>query len=117
MAPAAPKRSLTRATIIASVVGATFFAPHAPAFAAKTAVAIEDFSYQAPEVTVRVGDTVTWTNKDTAEHDVQTSKAPVKFASPLMKQGETFSIKFTKRGVYEYFCNPHPHMVAKIIVK
>lgn len=110
-------RSFSQAAAVAAVVGAAVFAPHGSAFAASTAVSIEDFSYRAPTVTIRAGDTVTWTNKDAAAHDVRTSKAPKAFASPLLKQGEKFSIKLTQPGIYEYFCEPHPHMVAKIIVK
>lgn len=102
---------------VAAAVGAAVFVPHAPAFAASTAVAIKDYSFQADVVTVSVGDTVTWTNKDLARHDVRTSKGPVKFGSKLLGQGDKFSYKFTKPGVYEYFCSPHPNMVAKVVVK
>lgn len=110
-------RGIARGAAAAAMVGAALLAPHAPAVAASTSVTIEDYSYRAPEATVAVGDTVTWTNRDGVAHDVRTDKAPVAFASPLLKQGQTFSIKLTEPGVYEYFCSPHPHMVAKIVVK
>ncbi|MGQ0466518.1 MAG: cupredoxin domain-containing protein [Sporichthyaceae bacterium] len=112
----AGKRAV-RGFAVAAVLGAAVLVPQESASAASTAVSIKDYSYQAETVAVSVGDTVRWTNKDLAMHDVTTSKAPVKFASKLLKKGQSFSYTFTKPGVYEYFCSPHPNMVAKVVVK
>ncbi|MGQ0843116.1 MAG: cupredoxin domain-containing protein [Sporichthyaceae bacterium] len=106
-----------RIVAVGAMAGAAVFAPHGSAFAADTAVDIQDYSYRAPEVTVSVGDAVTWTNRDGVRHDVKTKKGPAEFASKLLAQGESFTFTFAKAGVYEYFCSPHPNMVAKVIVK
>ncbi|MEM2759705.1 MAG: plastocyanin/azurin family copper-binding protein [Nitrososphaerales archaeon] len=82
-------------------------------------------SYDPKEVTVTPGTTVIWTNMDTAGHTV--TSGDVKDAStwanlfdsgfPLMPPGATFEFKFDKVGEYPYFCQVHPWMTGKVIVK
>ncbi len=72
------------------------------------------------EVTVNVGDTVTWSNDDSAAHTV-TSGTPSdgpdgKFDSSLFMAGTTFSYTFDKAGEYNYFCMVHPWMTGKVQV-
>jgi predicted lipoprotein with Yx(FWY)xxD motif len=89
--------------------------PTAPV--AKTyAVSIENFQFSEAVLTVEVGSTVTWTNKDSDKHNAQAVDGS--FALPLLTQGKSGSFTFTKAGEYDYFCLPHKeHMKAKIIVK
>jgi len=72
------------------------------------------------EVTVSVGDTVTWSNDDSAAHTV-TSGTPSDgpdgtFDSSLFMAGTTFSYTFDKAGEYNYFCMVHPWMIGKVQV-
>jgi plastocyanin len=72
------------------------------------------------EVTVKVGDTVTWSNDDSAAHTV-TSGTPTDgpdgiFDSSLFMAGTTFSYTFDKAGEYNYFCMVHPWMTGKVNV-
>jgi plastocyanin len=75
-------------------------------------------------VNAKVGDTVTWTNKDTTPHTVVSgtnAKPDGKFnSSPgfknLIAPGQTFSHKFTEAGKYPYFCQLHPNMVGTVSV-
>ena len=71
------------------------------------------------EVTVDVGDEVTWTNDDTAAHTV-TSGVPGApdgvFDSGLFLAGDTFSYTFDEVGEYDYFCMVHPWMTGKVQV-
>lgn len=72
------------------------------------------------EVTVSVGDTVTWSNDDSAAHTV-TSGTPTDgpdgtFDSSLFMAGTTFSYTFDQAGEYNYFCMVHPWMTGKIQV-
>lgn len=72
------------------------------------------------EVTVSVGDTVTWSNDDSAAHTV-TSGTPSDgpdgiFDSSLFMAGTTFSYTFDKAGEYNYFCMVHPWMTGKVQV-
>ena len=73
------------------------------------------------EVTIDVGDTVTWSNDDSAAHTV-TSGTPVdgpdgNFDSSLLMAGSTFSVTFDESGEYPYFCMVHPWQIGWIIVE
>lgn len=79
------------------------------------AVSIENFAYAPQELTIKKGQTVTWTNKDSAPHTV-TSTSGNTLDSPLLKKGEKFSFTFSETGTFEYFCAPHPNMTGTVIV-
>jgi plastocyanin len=69
---------------------------------------------------IRVGDTVSWNNADTAAHTVTSGSVADGpsgvFDSSLFMAGNTFSHTFDKSGEYTYFCMVHPWMTGKIIV-
>ena len=72
------------------------------------------------EVTIGVGESVTWRNDSTAAHTV-TSGNPENgpdglFDSSLLLGGDTFSHTFTEAGEYQYFCSIHPWMTGTVIV-
>ena len=81
--------------------------------AADASVRIRDFAFQPATVTVRVGDTVTWTNRDDVVHTVQWSGGS---ESPDLENGESYSRTFTNRGVFPYICGPHPFMTGSVRV-
>jgi predicted secreted protein with PEFG-CTERM motif len=70
-------------------------------------------------VTVHPGDTVTWSNDDTAAHTVTSGTAAEgpdgNFDSSLFMAGTTFSHKFETLGNYPYFCMVHPWMVGNVL--
>jgi plastocyanin len=76
-------------------------------------VDIKDFSFQPATVTIQAGDTVTWTNRDSATHTV---KLPDQ-VSPSLSQGQSWSFTFTKAGTYDYSCGIHPSMTGTVVVK
>ncbi len=63
-----------------------------------------------------MGDTVKWTNMDTAPHTVTVTSGPVKFNSGNLAKGQSFSYTFTKAGKYSYYCAVHPDMTASVTV-
>jgi plastocyanin len=71
-------------------------------------------SFSPNPVEVKVGETVTWVNDDSARHTV-TSKDGI-FDSGIMGKGQSFSFTFDKAGEYPYFCEPHPNMVGTVVV-
>jgi len=79
------------------------------------AVVIENFAFSPATITVSIGTTVTWTNKDTVQHTV-TSHMSV-FDSGLFGKDKSFSFTFNQVGTYEYYCIPHPYMTGKVIVE
>ncbi|MRS04355.1 hypothetical protein EG832_14240 [bacterium] len=80
-----------------------------------TEVEIEDFAYVPATITVKVGTTVTWTNKDTVRHTVTADSGL--FDSGLFGKGESFSYTFTEAGTYSYFCIPHTYMKGVVVVE
>jgi plastocyanin len=122
---AAPKEHLAlpsgRAANAAFLAGLAAAAPAAamPAPAASagtTSVAIKNYAFAPASLTVAVGTKVTWTNEDTAPHTVTVSSEPVKFSSPNLQKGDSFTYTFATAGTYSYYCAVHPDMVAKVIV-
>lgn len=76
-------------------------------------VEIKSFRYNPSLLTIKVGDTVRWTNKDRARHDAYGDG----WSTVLLSQGESAEYTFTEPGVYEYICSVHPSMHGKVIVK
>lgn len=75
---------------------------------------MQNFAYQYTNMQVRIGTTITWTNRDSAPHSV-TYKNGMK-DSGLLSQGQSFSYTFDTPGTYQYFCTVHPYMVATVTV-
>ena len=67
--------------------------------AATVGVSIERNGFSPRNVTVQVGDTVTWTNNDTANHQVASQAAG--FTSPVLAPRATYSHTFTRAGRFE----------------
>ena len=76
-------------------------------------VEIDNFKFIPPQVDIAKGGTVTWTQKDSYNHTVKSAG----FDSGELSQGQTFQHRFDEIGVYDYWCNLHPTMKGKIIVK
>lgn len=105
-APPSPTRPLGTAPVLASTPTESAASPR---------IAIEGFKYQPATLTVPVGTTVAWVNRDDEVHTV-TSPAGL-FLSPGLETDEVFSYRFDAPGTYTYFCAVHPHMTATIVVK
>jgi len=90
-------------------------APVADAAAKKHVVTIKDFKYSPETLQAKVGDTVTFVNKDSAPHTATANDKS--FDSGMLKQGGEFTVKLTKEGTFEYLCTYHPNMVGKIVVR
>ena len=80
-------------------------------------VNINSFAFSPKELTVAVGTTVTWTNKDEEPHTVVNAASPPAFKSAALDGGDKFSFTFSQPGTYRYFCSVHPFMTATVVVK
>lgn len=68
-----------------------------------------------PQLTIHVGDTVTWFNAGTLAHAILADDGS--FQSPgLLNPGDTWSYTFTSPGTFSYHCSPHPWMKGTVIV-
>ena len=78
-------------------------------------VKIDNFTFGPAELTVMVGTTITWTNRDDIPHTVvSTDKV---FKSKVLDTDEKFSFTFSTPGTFPYFCSIHPKMTGKVVVQ
>ena len=80
-------------------------------------VKIDNFSFGPVTLTVPVGTTVTWINRDDIPHTVVSTDDSKTFKSKVLDTDEKFSFTFSKAGTYPYFCSIHPKMTGKVIVQ
>ncbi len=71
-------------------------------------------------ISISVGDEVTWSNDDSAAHTVTSGLASEgpdgNFDSSLFMADATFSVTFDEAGEYPYFCMVHPWMTGTVSV-
>lgn len=117
------RRSVSVAVLIAvAVLGIAALGAKSSAMAAQqkaqnVEVKIDNFSFGPASLTISVGSTVTWTNRDDIPHTVVSTDDPKAFKSKVLDTDEKFSFTFTKAGTYAYFCSVHPKMTGKVIVQ
>jgi len=83
-------------------------APGAPA------VEIAGFAFGPPDLTVAVGSSVTWTNKDSTAHTATADDGS--FDCGIISAGQSFTFTFSTAGTFAYHCKIHSNMVGKITV-
>jgi plastocyanin len=86
--------------------------PAAPV--ATNSVNIQNFEFSPAAITVPVGTTVTWTDKDVEQHTVTARDKA--FNSDIINNERTYSYTFGTAGSFEYFCLIHPHMTGTVMV-
>ena len=79
-----------------------------------TNVMIDNFTFEPAQLTVKVGTTVTWKNRDDIPHMLVSAG---KFRSKTLDTEDSYSFTFTTAGDYKYFCSLHPHMTGMIKVE
>ena len=79
-------------------------------------VAIQNFAFSPAALTVAVGDTVKWTNNDSAPHTV-TSDSGSELQSPQLANGQTYQHIFGTAGSFAYHCAVHPSMLGSVTVQ
>lgn len=92
---------------------------------------IKDFKYEQPNIRVKKGTTVTWTNQDTVQHNVMKEHdndeaahdpptkdevEPDVLAGQLLAKGESYSFTFNEVSNIPYHCSPHPYMKGSVTV-
>jgi len=77
-------------------------------------VKIDNFCFAPQTLTVPVGTTVTWINKDDVPHTVTSDDK--RFGSRALDTDDKFSFTFKVPGTNTYYCSVHPKMTGKIIV-
>jgi plastocyanin len=78
-------------------------------------IVIQSMAFIPASLTVPVGTTVKWKNKDAITHTVTSDTGA--WDSGNITGGGTFSFPFTAAGTYHYHCSIHPNMLGTIIVQ
>jgi plastocyanin len=78
-------------------------------------VAIDGTTFQPATLTVKVGDSVTWVNKDPFPHTV--TSAAGGFDSHEIDSGKSWKYTAIKKGEFAYVCIFHPTMKATLKVE
>lgn len=97
----------------ATTPAATSPAATSPA-AGAGAVTIIDFAFQPATLTVKVGDTVTWTNQGDSSHTVKWSDGTPE--SDQLAKAATYTRTFDVAGSFAYVCGIHGEMTGTITV-
>ena len=91
-----------------------------PEAAAGATVQSDIRQFTLPILTVDVGTTVTWTNRDSAPHTATSGTGGlfdgVSWDSPILGQGDSYSHTFTEVGTFSYTCRVHPSMSGTVTV-
>lgn len=84
-----------------------------------TEVRAEGIAFVPKEVTIRVGESVRWTNTEplailhtTTSGNPGDADAGVLWDSDTLRQGESFTHRFDEVGDFVYFCEFHPTVPA-----
>ncbi|GEM_PF-798551 len=78
-------------------------------------VSITKNGFSPKTATLDFGTKVTWTNKDTSNHQVVADNGA--FASPILGPGKTYSFTFDQSGTFRYHDALHPSLVGTFTVK
>jgi plastocyanin len=78
---------------------------------------IDNFSFKPAVLTVPVGTTIVWSNRDDIPHTVVSTDDPRAFKSKVLDTDEKFSYTFAKAGTFPYFCSIHPKMTGQVLVQ
>jgi plastocyanin len=98
--------------------GAYAAARHGSGYGHRTKkVTVPDEDRFAPfAVVIHVGDKVRWTNNDTDDHTVVADNAfdtaGHQGTDQLLPSGQSFTLSFSRPGVFVYYCRFHAHLDA-----
>jgi len=121
----APNGPATTSTAPAGTTNATAGPPGKPLTILAGASVQGSPNFDPDTITVKKGDKVTVTNKDTLPHTVTSGKGPSdpnnakEFDTSIIEAGKTADIQTTNLtpGEHPFFCSVHPYMTGKLVVQ
>ncbi len=106
-------KTIVALACLALLTGPVFAADAAPE--RTVTITIKDFDFMPMNVVIPAGGSVSWKNLDGEPHTVTAVDGG--FRSGAIDQGEVYTFKFDKPGVYSYLCSIHPKMRATVTVQ
>ena len=101
---------------IPALATALWLAMSLPVMAAEYTVIEENKSFDQKEITIKVGDSIKFVNKDKHTHNVYSKTKGHEFDVGGQKAGTANSITFSKSGKIKVRCAMHPKMKLTITV-
>lgn len=84
--------------------------------AADHEIVIANYRFTPPEITIQVGDTITWINQEKrTSHSILFTASGEE--SDRLFPDERWSRTFQEAGHFEYHCGPHNEMLGTVIVR
>jgi plastocyanin len=105
----------TMRKLILALAAVAALAVAGPAGAATKTINIYGSAFSPKSATITEGDTVTWVNRDNANHQILADKG--QFVSPILKPKQTWSFTFRAAGTYNYHDELYPKIKGTITVK
>ncbi|EKD90683.1 MAG: plastocyanin/azurin family copper binding protein [uncultured bacterium] len=90
--------------------------------ASEAAVKITSSGFEPQTITIKAGETLTWTNSDTADHTVNSAVHPTHQVYPPLNvgnipQGGSKSLMFPDKGTYKYHDHLNPTLFGTVAVE
>jgi plastocyanin len=85
-----------------------------PARAATIEITMDNLVIAPAEVSAKIGDTITWINKDVFAHTATARNGDFDVTLPPNKSA---SLVLKKAGTVEYYCRYHPNMKATLRIE
>jgi plastocyanin len=82
---------------------------------AEVTVDVVDRDYEPRELTINKGARVTWKFKGDLPHNVVDDRGA--FESPILEQGDEWSLTFDDPGTFYYYCTLHHSMQGTLVVR
>ncbi len=89
-------------------------APATPASTATKTVQIKRSAFSPSSVTIKTGDSITWVNADTQNHQVVSNNGS--FVSPILRPGGRYTHRFNAAGKYRYHDGLNPTVRGLVTV-
>jgi plastocyanin len=84
------------------------------AAAGEVSVTIVEFAFGPADISATVGQTITFTNNDSAPHTATLDDDSC--GTPNIATGESNGLMFTAAGTYPFHCAVHPNMKGTITI-
>ena len=98
---------------ILPIAAALVLGASVPARAATIQISMENLEIMPAEASVKVGDTIEWSNKDVFAHTATARDGDFDVMLPPKTTG---TLVVTKAGTFEYYCRFDPNMKATLNV-
>jgi plastocyanin len=88
--------------------------PRTTSSVSENTINIKNFAFDPNSITMKVGSTVRWVNRDSVTHRILFADGTY---SPLLAGSDSYSRKIDQAGIYNYSCTIHPTMQGTVIVE